>query len=579
MQYGVRVVAVALTALFLVSCGGGADPGGAPPMVEAVQAMQRVALPMPRSFAASTVTVGPDALMDWAEGRFPAYFPEHEPDQTLFQYVYRAYSNGIYLGVDTQSQSVVVMGGPFGGGIVPVGQVADYACAVAPSNCPVLSGVAAKGSLAGAALSVYNLNADGSTGGLLASGTTQSDGRFSITLPWQSTGPVVLQASGGRYQSAYDGSTVVSHGQMQALLTNVSQAGESGLSINPLSDMSAALARSYVASGYDLASAVGAADQWVAWHYGLKSAPARIVPHFDVTAVTTDAQAVHLALVLVGLDTLSKRLAPTDPDAVYADLALDFADGVFDGRSGGTPLTLDGAAWPVDAGTKQFEQAFAVTFTASASGLRPWYLDTMYAKGVIAPNYQATIIPVYESSSIAPYFPASYVSPLPNTTSTDISATGYSCPAGAPVSFDSAGAASCGSYSTCGSGTLSMIGGSASCSDGSLPIFHSATIAVYTAPSIAVYTAPAVPSYTATTPDSYLAQTTIGDPGSAPIAVFHATPIHLLTDAERQAMIANDTAAGDAAAAEISSLGTPTQLQLDWLGKINSAVFAAFAGH
>jgi hypothetical protein len=368
MQSGVRAIAVALAALFLISCGGGADPGGAPPIVEAVQAMQRVALPVPRSFAASTVTVSPDALMDWAEGQFSAYFPEHEPDQTLFQYVYRAYSNGVYLGVDTQSLNVVVMGGPFGGGIVSVGQVADYACYVAPSNCPVLSGVAAKGLLAGAALNVYNLNSDGSTGSLLASGTTQSDGSFSIMLPWQSTGPVVLQTSGGSYQSAYDGSTVTSHSLMQALLVNVSASGESGLSINPLSDMSAALARSYVAEGHDLASSVAAADHWVAWHYGLKSAPARIVPHFDVTAVTTDAQAVHLALVLAGLDTLSKRLAPNDPDSVFGDLTLDFSDGVFDGRMAGTPITLDGAAWPADAGTQQFQQAFAVTFTATTFG-------------------------------------------------------------------------------------------------------------------------------------------------------------------------------------------------------------------
>lgn len=571
-HFVIRAAAAVLAAVLLSSCGGGDAPSTA---ADAATALRTAALPAPRILAATTTTVDPGSLMDWAEGQFREYFPSHQANQTFGPYVFRFYpETGIYLGVDPQAQIIYVKG-LFSDNIDPVGPVIDYACRVAPANCPVLSGVAAKGLLNGATVTVYNLNGDGSRGGLLASGSTGANGTFSVMLPWQSTGPVVLEATGGSYVSAYDGRAVTTQATMQAMLPKVSLSGET-VSVNPLSDMSAALTRALLASRYSLASSLTTANNWVSWQYGLKSAPTSIIPRFDVTAVNTDAQSVHLALVLAGLDTLSKRLSPTNPDALFTALTRDFGDGLFDGKAGSTPLTLNGAALAADTGTTKFTKAFAVTFSSTAAGLRPGYVDAQFTANTIAETYQAKIIPVYEAATVASFFPPKYDSPIPDkTTSIDTSATGYSCPVGAPITFDATGKGSCGAYYTCYGATVITTTNGVSCSDGGMLIYHAAQIAVYTAQTIPVYTAATIPSYTATTVDSYLAQTTIADPAAGTIPVFRATTVHLFTEAERAAMAANDRAAGDLAAAKVSSLGIPTALQMEWLGRINDAVIAS----
>jgi hypothetical protein len=135
------------------------------------------------------------------------------------------------------------------------------------------------------------------------------------------------------------------------------------------------------------------------------------------------------------------------------------------------------------------------------------------------------------------------------------------------VTFDSTGHASCGSYYTCPGATVVTVNGRIGCSDGGIAVFHAASIAVYTAPTIVPYTASGI--------QSYLASTTIGSPSAGDIPIFRATAVHVLTQAERDAMMANDRAAGDAAAAKVSALGVPNALQLEWLGRINDAVMAS----
>jgi hypothetical protein len=455
--------------------------------------------------------------------------------------------------------------------------VAAYEYATNTANVtpagPMLSGVAAKGPLRNAAVGVYNLNSDGSKGALLANGTTAADGtgRFSVALPSRPAGGVLIEVTGGTYTSAYDGATVASQ-KISAMLGSVSPAGESGLSINPLTDMSIALTRDYVSQNYPLAASLASADKWVSWSFGMKTAPTRIVPIFDATQAPTDPEAVHLALVLAALDTLGKRLSPANPDAIFASLSADFADGFFDGYTRSGRVTLNGSAIAVSTGTTEFLKAFAVTMTGTAAGWRPAYLDAHFRAGTVVENYQARIIPVYVAAELAAYFPRTLTTPLPKTTSLDARATGYSCASGAQLSFTASGTAVCGqgAYYSCAGAVLVTSGSSVSCSDGGIPFFHVAEPAVFTAPTL-------VP-YSASTMTPYLAATTIGEPSSGTIPVFRAAAAHLLTQAERDAMLANDRAAGDAAAARVSGLGVPNALQLEWLGKIGDAMLAS-VGH
>ncbi|HEY0883950.1 MAG TPA: hypothetical protein VGE20_01630 [Ramlibacter sp.] len=560
MQQFARGVFAAVSTAFLVACGGG-DTVGDPPLAYRAGALQ--ASPERQAPQRAARAVDATALMDWAEGAYSQFFPSHEADRTLGPFVYRAYPNDVYLAVG--GGMVYVMGGPFGGVAIEVAPVAVFACFVYPENCPVISGVAAKGLLKGATVGVYNMNGDGSRGGLLASAITGEDGRFSVTLPAPPDGPVLVEASGGTYTSGYDGASVASQTTISTMLPTVSATGESGVSVNPLTDMAASLARTYLTRGDELAPAVQMAENWVAWQYGLASRPSRIVPAFDVTAVTNNPEGVQLALVLAALDTLGSRLSAANPDAIFGALSADFSDAVFDGWAmSGQRVTVNGSALPTGAGNTEFMKAFAVSFSGTSSGLRPAYLDAHFNRSTIVENYQAEIIPVYVAQEVAAYFPARYTSPLPNTTRMDATVAG--CPAGAPLAEQN-GTLTCGAFYSCGTATLVIVNGRESCSDGSIAVFHSATIAPYTAQSIA--------PFTAQTAETYQAQTAIAQPAAGTPAIFRASAVHLLTAEELAAMAAADHAIGSAYAAKYSSLGMPTSLQLEWMGRINDAVMAS----
>ncbi len=566
MQHFVRGVFAAVSAALLVSCGGG-GPAGDPPLPSGAGGTQVAAAGAVRQAPQRAArTVDATALMDWAEGVYSQFFPSHQSNLAFGPFAYRAYSNGAHLGV--ADGVVYVMGDVFpfpATSPVQVGTVGDFACRVYPENCPVISGVAAKGLLDGATVGVYNMNGDGSRGGLLASATTAADGRFSVTLPAAPVGPVLIEASGGTYRSAYNGASIASQTTISAMLPAVSATGESGVSVNPLTDMAASLTRTYLARGDSLAPAVDMAENWVAWQYGLRSRPSRIVPVFDVGAVTGNPESVQLALVLAALDTLGSRLFAASPDAIFAGLSADFSDAVFDGWAmSGQRVTVNGSALPAGAGSTEFMKAFAVSFSGTSSGLRPAYLDSHFSRGTVVENYQAEIIPVYVAAGVQALYPPRYTSPLPRTTSLDTSVTG--CPAGAPVSEQN-GVLTCGSFYSCGSATLVIVNGRESCSDGSIAVFRSATIAPYTAQSIAPYTAQTI--------ETYQAQTVIAQPAAGTPAIFRASAVHLLTAGELAAMAAADRAAGDAAAARVSSLGLPTPLQLEWMQRINDAVIAS----
>lgn len=566
MQQLVRAVLATVSTALLVACGGGGSAGD-PPLAYGADAGGAAALRQAPQRAARTVDA--TALMDWAEGVYRDYFPSHEPNRELGPYVYRAYANGIYLGV---ADGVVYVMGLLSPGIDRVGTVADFACFVYPENCPVISGVAAKGLLHGATVGVYNMNGDGSRGGLLASAITAADGRFSVTLPAPPTGPVLIEASGGTYTSAYNGASVASQTTISAMLRTVSATGESGVSVNPLSDMAVSLARLYLASPqrYSVSDSVETAENWVAWQYGLRSPPSRIIPRFDVTATTTDPQGVQLALVIAALDTLGHRLFPGDPDVVFAALSRDFYDGTFDGRMGTQQITVGGQAVNPAAGTTEFMKAFAVSFSGTSSGLRPAYLDAHFNRGTVVENYQAEIIPVYVAANVQELYPPRYTSPLPRITTLDASRTGYSCASGAQVTFDASGNARCGdgpSYTCWGATVVYSPTGQVSCSDGGIVSVGSEEPPLFTAPSIAPFTAQTI--------ETYQAQTAIAQPAAGTPAIFRASAVHLLTAEELAAMEAADDAIGSAYAAKYSSLGMPSALQLEWMGRINDAVMAS----
>lgn len=135
-----QALALAAAAL-LAGCGGGDSTET--PQVAAASALRMRALSTQQ---ATTNAVAPEVaaeqLMNYGEGALPQYFPEHATTQTFGPFRYRAYSNGILLGVVVQADAtytlnhVYVMGGAFGNSPLDVGPLTNYITPTDPNTNP-----------------------------------------------------------------------------------------------------------------------------------------------------------------------------------------------------------------------------------------------------------------------------------------------------------------------------------------------------------------------------------------------------------------------------------------------------------
>ncbi|GAB1390257.1 MAG: hypothetical protein AMXMBFR78_25170 [Rubrivivax sp.] len=141
-------LAAAVVAMLLVACGGGADRGG-------IEAQQGTKTSRARVLALAPVAPEEAArqLMDFAEARYPQYFPSRQPTQSLPPFAYRHYpETGAYLGVVVttgmgyEPMGVYVMGGPFGSEPQFVGPLASFITPVAPGGIVPMPRVSSVGS-------------------------------------------------------------------------------------------------------------------------------------------------------------------------------------------------------------------------------------------------------------------------------------------------------------------------------------------------------------------------------------------------------------------------------------------------
>lgn len=105
----------------------------------------------------------------------------------------------------------------------------------------VMSGVAAKGLIAGGTVEAYSITDGGQKGDLLASATTSSDGSYTLDIGDYS-GPVLVEVTGGTYLDEATGNTMELYGTMRAALPSVS--GDVDVAITPLTEIAVRMAES-----------------------------------------------------------------------------------------------------------------------------------------------------------------------------------------------------------------------------------------------------------------------------------------------------------------------------------------------
>jgi hypothetical protein len=153
-------LALAATAL-LVACGGGDSASNAVTPQAAKETLRMKAL----AVSSSQIPAAEVArqLMDFAEtSEYKSFFPGHPTTQSWGPFLYRAYSNGVLLGVASGDNSdyadgVYVMGGPFGDSPAFKGPVTAFITPVDPN--------AGGGGTTGSNNGCYDLSFDETPGG------------------------------------------------------------------------------------------------------------------------------------------------------------------------------------------------------------------------------------------------------------------------------------------------------------------------------------------------------------------------------------------------------------------------------
>jgi hypothetical protein len=209
----------------------------------------------------------------------------------------------------------------------------------------IVGGIVFKSGVTGATVTFTAVNADGSNGATVATCQTDANGNFTCTLSPLPAGEVRACAAGGTYTSEFDGSTITSDSQICALIDQVPGTGLTGLAITPVSDFINSLAVGDLTSGKaaTLAAAHAAATAQLDAFYGITVGvqPETLTPKFGAADITGSPDAFKLGAVLSSYTLEGETLSPADPDALIAALSADISDGVWDGKSSGTPITLD----------------------------------------------------------------------------------------------------------------------------------------------------------------------------------------------------------------------------------------------
>ena len=192
-----------------------------------------------------------------------------------------------------------------------------------------VSGIASKGRINGGMVTVYKLNADGSTGSSLGTGTTDATGAYSITIN-QNTGNMKVQVAGGTYTDEATGNTVENY-TLNAAKTNVSRS--TTINVTALTEVAVQKAGTLTTTNVNAANA---AVSTIAGTGIIATTPA------DVAGSSTGTQAQKdYGLALAAISQMASDNSST-ATAVISQIAADLAaDNMLDttGTSLSTALT------------------------------------------------------------------------------------------------------------------------------------------------------------------------------------------------------------------------------------------------
>jgi len=238
-----------------------------------------------------------------------------------------------------------------------------------------LSGVASKGLISGATVTVYALNAAGNQGSALATATTGSNGAYSVNLGTY-TGSILVVASGGSYTDEATGATVSGADVpvLRAALTGVS--GIVKAAVTPLTEIAVQKAGTLTAANVTdanniVSSMIGGVDIIV-------TMPADVL----VSSSSTTAEKNYGLMLATISQMVSDGTAATVADAI-SSIVNDLADNQLDTTGADISTALDSFMIStnnntgLDAATTTLDDTITTVTTNVIMGV--WALNGTYA--------------------------------------------------------------------------------------------------------------------------------------------------------------------------------------------------------
>lgn len=197
-----------------------------------------------------------------------------------------------------------------------------------------VQGVASKGPIDAAVVTVFALNADGSHGSYLGMTTTTANGGFSLQVDYE--GAMAIVVTEGTYVDEATGLSVhlSSDDVLEVLVSSASKARN--VAVTALTTIAAERARA--SASFGLETAIVSAHVEVAALFELDGIDIASTIPSDLTrsaSARDSREAKRYGLVQAGLTQLAKDNGES-PEAVLrlvADIALDFSSGMLDGQT------------------------------------------------------------------------------------------------------------------------------------------------------------------------------------------------------------------------------------------------------
>ena len=249
----------------------------------------------------------------------------------------------------------------------------------------MISGTAVKGPINGGTVTVFAVT-DGSMGMQLASGTTDSQGNYIISIG-DYAGPVMLQMSGGTYVDEATGATVsMAPGDvMTAVMTTLpSGAAVTGIQITPLTSMGQAMAHNMAGgmSDANIAAANAAMGNYFMVSDILHTPPMNPLVPGSGTGATLDMR--NYGMAIAAMTQYAKNIGMTSSSGIVTSMMNDASDGVMNGMMGSTQIAMGGGM--MSSGTMM--QSTAGT-TGLATAMTEFMGSAMNRSGLTLADMQA----------------------------------------------------------------------------------------------------------------------------------------------------------------------------------------------